>query len=364
VVTNYPNDLAIIQTLYGELSNADFLSLMANDQVRLGIVAGVLLDNDAVSQVSELIAFINTNGLNLSSDATSLLLLHPVHRQQVTTFYENHPDDLEAEEYLNDQLSLMLADASYREAVESMINWSPIVWAVAKEIVGDKIVDIVGDVVLGGNKQNVLDAIKAAKNSDYFGVVYAAVKLVGGNSPLGKAIKAAKATVDFTTFMVKIERIFGKFTDAAITRLWTIAKTSAIKLNPRYLEYVGDLATPRFGFATRNNYRKTFDEAFPGVRVNMEVHHAVPQDILNKFPTLNIHVKEMHSLENLRGISNSTKIMVNGQEKGLHSHLTTEWVNFNNNHIAAGTVPDMEDLLDLVKQFDDNFGHLFTPPIR
>ena len=363
VVTNYQNNLALIQTLYGELSESEFLSLMANDQVRLGIVAGVLLDNDAVGQVSELIAFINTNGLNLSSDATSLLLLHPVHRPQVTTFYENHPDDLEAEEYLNDQLSLMLADPAYREAVESMISWSPIVWAVAKEIIGDKIVDIVGDVVLGGNKQNVLDAIKAAKNSDYFGVVYAAVKLVGGNSPLGKAIKAAKATVDFTTFMVKIERIFGKFTDAAITRLWTIAKTSSIKLNPRYLEYVGDLATPRFGTGATINHLTNFDKAFPNVRVNMQVHHAYPRRAFTNYPQLGVTANQLHSLENLRGIKNTT--LLPGTNTRLHTHITNKWQQeFFPNFTQNNSVPTIQHVQDFAKIIDDEFGHLFTPPIR
>lgn len=51
-------------------------------------------------------------------------------------------------------------------------------------------------------------------------------------------------------------------------------------------------------------------------------------------------------------------------KKGLHAHLTTQWVNFNNNHIAAGTIPDRQALFDLAKELDDNFGHLFNPPIR
>lgn len=368
VVTNYQNNLAIIQTLYGNLSDAEFLSLMANDQVRLGIVAGVLLDNDAVNQVSELIAFINTNGLNLSSDATSLLLLHPVHRPQVTTFYENHPDDLEAEEYLNDQLSLMLADPAYQQSVESMINLTPAMWAIAKELIGDKIVQIVGDLVLGGQKQNVLDAIKAAKNGDYFGVVYEAIQLVGNQSPLGKAIKAAQAAVEFSSFMVKLNRIWDKiggFTEEAITRLWNIAKNSPLKASATYLKYVGDLATPRLGhvdipdpmpvgFWRYNVFRGNFSASAGLSKAdfdNLQVHHAVPQWVLTRHPNLGITPNQMHSLENLRGIPNGTLD---------HTTITNYWEAFSN----SNPNPDMDEILDYVKFIDDEFGHLMIPPVR
>ena len=83
------------------------------------------------------------------------------------------------------------------------------------------------------------------------------------------------------------------------------------------------------------------------------VHHAVEQDVLNKYPGL-IKELEMHSLENLRGIP----IAINSE---IHlSKIRKMW----NKFYKANPNPTKKDLLDYATKVDDEFGHLFIPKIR
>lgn len=83
-----------------------------------------------------------------------------------------------------------------------------------------------------------------SKNGDFFGVVYEAIQLVGKNSPLGRAIKAAQAAVEFSSFMVKVNRIWNKidsFAETAIEQMWDIVKKypEALRINP---DLIGGIA--------------------------------------------------------------------------------------------------------------------------
>jgi hypothetical protein len=62
-----------------------------------------------------------------------------------------------------------------------------------------------------------------------------------------------------------------------------------------------NFAKATLGVASRLDYRRTFFEAYPHLKGNVVVHHAVEQRILSEYPHL-ISELEMHSLENLRGI--------------------------------------------------------------
>jgi hypothetical protein len=56
-------------------------------------------------------------------------------------------------------------------------------------------------------------------------------------------------------------------------------------------------------------------------------------------------------LENLRGIPNST---------GIHGIITGRWTAWYNTHPNF----TIQQALDYAKELDDEFGHLFVPPIR
>lgn len=68
-------------------------------------------------------------------------------------------------------------------------------------------------------------------------------------------------------------------------------KKSTQKINAVYLKYLDDIKTPCFGWSTTNNHRDVFGRAFPGVRVNMEVRHTIPQRVLKDFAELGIDPK-------------------------------------------------------------------------
>jgi len=166
---------------------------------------------------------------------------------------------------------------------------------------------------------------------------------------------------------VRLLRNLGLAQDA-VERVWNIAKKITQKLNAVYLKYLDDIKVSKLGRATTNDYRKNFDDAFPDVRVDMEVHHAFPQELLDNFPDLGFDPKEIHSLENLRGIPNSVKWPLNAPPETptirLHSHITNEWKKFFDPFKMSVTSPTFEQIQAFALQIDNLSGQYFKPPIR
>lgn len=228
VATNYQNNLALIQRVYENITNADYLFLLANEQVRLGIVAGTLLDNNAANQVSELIELISSNELNPNVHGVSFLLTNSFHRQKINFFLDNHTNDIAASEFINEHSNTLGIDAEYASFVESTFSWSPVMWSIAKELIGDKVIDIVLRFIPGfGQSQNLKDAIKAISHGDPLEFIFKSTQLVIGNTPLGQLLKGWEAVVELRQFYTKISRIWdkvGSFGEAAIEQMWTIVK--------------------------------------------------------------------------------------------------------------------------------------------
>jgi hypothetical protein len=112
-----------------------------------------------------------------------------------------------------------------------------------------------------------------------------------------------------------------------------------------------------FGHATHvgdGDWRKTYEDAFgPEVAAEVVVHHAVPRQMQRLHPEL-ISPAEEHSLENLRGIPK-------GANADLHlSKIRRTWNKFGSTHPK----PTKQEILDFATQVDDQFGHLFRPPVR
>lgn len=107
------------------------------------------------------------------------------------------------------------------------------------------------------------------------------------------------------------------------------------------------------GTSTSSDYRKTFTNAFPKTEGKVWVHHAIEQDILERYPGL-ITESEMHSLQNLRGIPNDLNAR-------MHlSAIRKEW----NRFYREFPKPTKRQLLNKATEIDNLFGHLFDPPIR
>ncbi len=110
----------------------------------------------------------------------------------------------------------------------------------------------------------------------------------------------------------------------------------------------------RFGHASSNDYAKTFFDAHPDKKGKVVVHHAVEQQVQKRYPGL-VSDAELHSLENLRGIP---KGEINNR---IHlSKIRKRW----NQFYRDNPNPTQQDLLDFATKIDDEFGHLFDPPVR
>lgn len=119
--------------------------------------------------------------------------------------------------------------------------------------------------------------------------------------------------------------------------------------------YVNDLEIPNLGgyFATINTYQSNFKSKFSEIQNKIgEVHHALPQAVQTRYPYFNVTNDQMHSLENLRGIPNDGSLD--------HTTITNYWVGFYTTNPNAS----FQEVMDFVKFIDDEFGHLFVPPIR
>ena len=133
--------------------------------------------------------------------------------------------------------------------------------------------------------------------------------------------------------------------------------------NINVLKYMDDLSdNVKLGNAVPvpnisvTNYRGRFYAKFKDAPSDMQVHHAVPQAVFDtKYPGL-ISEAQLHSLENLRGIPNGALY------RGLPAHaaITQRWSKFYKQHPTAS----LSEILDHVKDLDDELGEFLIPPIR
>jgi hypothetical protein len=263
-------------------------------------------------------------------------------------------------DHFHSEIDRMIAEPEYKELVLSSFNWPPFVWTILKELIGDKVVDILANFLGLGQAANVKDAIKGLKNNDWSSFAWNVGQLVVNNTPLGKLMKGLEAGKNLADLIDKVGKIgdkIGHLSEAAVQRIWSIVQRApaSMRFNADYFKYLDDLSVPKLGggFASAGNYAQKFKDLFPELKDRIgQVHHAVPQAVLNKYPNLNITQQQMHSLENLRGIPNDGSLS--------HQAITNSWNGFYASHPNA----TFQQILDKVKEIDDQFGHLFLPPIR
>ena len=261
----------------------------------------------------------------------------------------------EAEDHADNIVLAMIADSEFKTLVESSFGWSGVMWSIAKELIGDKAIDLLGNIMGVGQ---VKDLIKAMSHNDWIEFTYELTQLALNNTPLGKALKIIEAGSDMYKFVKQVEKIWdrvGHLAETALANIWNIAKKCPCKVNPDYFKYLDDLSVPRFGshFATKNTYNANFKRKFAEVKDEIsEVHHAIPQEVSDRWNL--VGQTEMHSLENLRGMPSRT----------FHQNITNMWNAFFRPYKDAGTTPAMSDIIDFAKGIDDQYGSQFIPPIR
>jgi hypothetical protein len=108
-----------------------------------------------------------------------------------------------------------------------------------------------------------------------------------------------------------------------------------------------------FGKAASSDYRRTFLDRHPDLEGKVVVHHAVEQQVANRYPGL-VSPAELHSYENLRGIPKTVNATLH------QSEIRKAWNRFYREHPQ----PTKDDLLDQATRIDDLHGHEFDPPVR
>ena len=107
-----------------------------------------------------------------------------------------------------------------------------------------------------------------------------------------------------------------------------------------------------FGSSTSNDYKATFFEENPELKGDVVVHHAVEQQVLNRYPGV-VSESEMHSIENLRGIPKEVNSEVHLSE------IRKEW----NQFYRENQMPTQQQLLEKATEIDMKYGSKFNPPV-
>lgn len=323
----------------------------------IGPEIGCISTNQMVIKLNEI-----TNHLSLNTSEIQWLIENS--RTQLSykvieslyNFLSNHSTEDGAIDYAEDHLAKMMQDADYNKFVTSVMGWPTIIWTIGKELIADKAIDILFNLIPGFNKQDeIRDAIKAISHGDWLEFTWEAAKVVIGQAPWSKAFDIAKDLRALWIVLDTIDDLVDQIGTQRLERAWNILFNSASRFSTKALKYVDDLATPRLGgyFATIYNYNPNFKAHFSDVANNIgAVHHAVPQDVLTRYPYFGITNDQMHSLENLRGIPNNGSLD--------HQTITNYWQAFFNSNPNASYY----EVMNYVKFIDDEFGHLFVPPVR
>lgn len=310
-----------------------------------------------------------TEALLLNNAEVGWLASNPLHANDIDNFIKKYGHEEDAKEHANTHLDNLMTDPEYREMSEASLGWPGVVWTIAQELIGDALIDLLlNQIPLFNNQDEVRDIIKAAKNGSWLEFSYEVSKLVFKvvlkNNPYAKAVQAlwegSEKAAKIGKALGKIETLLGTMSTQALERAWGIIKKMEGKLFeigdlPKYLKYIDDLKTPKLGgyFATVSSYRENFKNKFNDVKDQIgEVHHAVPQWVQTRYAHLGITNNQMHSLENLRGIPNNNSLD--------HVTITNYWEAFYNSNQNA----NIGEIMDFVKFIDDEFGHLFVPPVR
>jgi hypothetical protein len=118
-------------------------------------------------------------------------------------------------------------------------------------------------------------------------------------------------------------------------------------------ESTAEASEARFGAATSNNFRATFFASKPELKGQVIVHHAVEQQVLERFPGV-VSKAEIRSIENLRGIP---------RERNSQLHLSTIRNEWNRFYISfnSGLEPTKAQLLKKAAEIDAKYGSFFYP---
>jgi hypothetical protein len=159
------------------------------------------------------------------------------HKTSYDNFLINYPTN-EDKEHAELFMTNVFTDQEFADLSTSSFSWSGIMWDIAKELAGDKAVDIMAQFIPGfSNVDELKDAVKAAKNGDWLEFTAEIAKIVGQNTPWGKILQVAEAGSELYNFCKKIDNIWDKintYSTAVASKMWDIIKKcpESIRTNP------------------------------------------------------------------------------------------------------------------------------------
>ena len=209
--------------------------------------------------------------------------------------------------------------------------------------IAEGIISETGYQLLSGTKVKDLDAGRIASSG-----VMGGLSGVGG-ALVGEGISAGLKALKNSRVVNKVTGQIGKYANAL--------KESSAGKRFRQMDlqfFAGDEVYKSGSTTNKIDYKEVFFEEYPELRGEVWVHHGVEQQILTKPQTRGLFsYKEMHSLDNLRGIPKEIN-------SDLHlSKIRKEW----NKFYKEFPNPTKEQLLQKRLDIDKKYGHLFKPPI-
>ncbi|MCW1916977.1 zeta toxin family protein [Luteolibacter sp. GHJ8] len=132
-------------------------------------------------------------------------------------------------------------------------------------------------------------------------------------------------------------------------------RTIDLGFGPPQFDQVENFTVPeaKFGWNKSDDYEKTFFAKHPDLEGKVWVHHAVEQQMSEKYGGP-IPEEEMNSLENLRGIP---------IDLNTDLHLRMIRMDLNDLYSQFKGWPPKEELLRFARIIDQRYGHLYIPPI-
>jgi hypothetical protein len=290
--------------------------------------------------------------------------------QHLDYLNNNNSHSLEVKkEAIKVNLHFLTTDPEYAALTTSMAGWPGWAWEVFAEVmveVGARIVKKQLGLTIGDDAK---DAIKTCAGGEVLECIGNVIEVLRRFFPALKLIDLGLDSIEFGGKAKDVWKGIDKVINlgqANFERAWAILKKMSVSFLDiedvgKYLKYVDDLKTPKLGnkFATKSTYRDNFRGMFPEVKGQIEeVHHAFPQvlfDNQDRYGYLGITTDQMHSFENLRGVS-----------KTLHDQLDAHWTTWlrNNTPPVSQHFPKFNEIKDFAKYLDDLYGSSLVPPIR
>jgi hypothetical protein len=179
---------------------------------------------------------------------------------------------------------------------------------------------------------------------------------IGTVEKAGAVVKEAqeKGLGDYIMAMV---RYFEHGKKKSVSQEYVAQKAGVDK---KELEVMTDAQLQAVGIErVAQHYSDTFYKAYPHLehmRSKIQVHHALPQRLLEKQHAGLFSAQEVNDLKYLSGIPNDARI---GKDR-VHKLITQSWDEFLNTNVNA----TREQVLEHMRELDEEYGRYFVPPLK